>query len=60
MEREEINAVVRQLRKILEMKTEGGLASIKLLEILEMLIDRREEDDLLVKERLEEIIENRE
>ena len=55
MERKNLNPVLKQLRVMLEEKVEGEI-SIKLLEILEMLMDRREEDDLLIKQRLEEII----
>lgn len=58
MERKELNSTMKRLREMLEEKTGDGFTSIKLLEILEMLMDRREEDDLLIKERLEEIISN--
>ena len=40
----------------MEANAETNSITLSLLEILEMLIDRREEDDLLVKQRLEEII----
>ena len=55
MERDELNTVVKKLRAILDEKTDG-VTSIKLLETLEMMIDRQEENNLLIKERLEEII----
>jgi hypothetical protein len=56
MERSELNAQIRRFRGALEANAETNSITLSLLEILEMLIDRREEDDLLVKQRLEEII----
>ena len=52
----DINKPLGILREILEKSSEKHAISLKLLEILEMLIDRREEDSLLVKDRLEEIL----
>ena len=53
MERKELNRCLERLRKILEPENEVGLM---LLEIVEMLMDRREEDDLLVMQRVENIL----
>jgi len=53
VERKELNRCLERLRKILEPENEVGLM---LLEIVEMLMDRREEDDLLVMQRVENIL----
>ena len=50
MERKELNRCLERLRKVLEPENEVGLM---LLEIVEMLMDIREEDDLLVNQRIE-------
>jgi hypothetical protein len=53
MERKELNRSLEQLRTVMEPENKVGLL---LLEIIEMLMDRREEDDLLVKQRIEEYL----
>lgn len=55
MERSELNKTVSRFREVLENEAIKHEVSLRLLEIIEMLIDRREEDDLLVKESLEAI-----
>mgnify|MGYP005653859533 CR=1 FL=1 len=53
MERKELNQWLERLRKAINPENKIGLM---LLEILEMLTDRREEDDLLVMQRIEEYL----
>ena len=53
MERKELNRCLVRLRETLEPENKSGLL---LLEILEMLMDRREEDDLLIAQRVEEYL----
>jgi len=53
MERKDLNRCLEQLRKVME---PGNKIGLLLLEILEMLTDRREEDDLLVAQRIEEYL----
>jgi hypothetical protein len=55
----ELNPTLNMLRKSLEVEPERNETSIKLLEILEMLIDRKEEDSLLIRDRLEDILKVR-
>ena len=59
MRPEELNHTLSELRQLLE-NDEGhnGAISLKLLEIIEMLVDRREEDSLLIKDKLERITGN--
>ncbi len=56
----ELNPTLSALRKSLESQLVGNETSLKLLEIMEMLVDRREEDSLLIRDRLDRIIEIRE
>lgn len=52
----ELNSTLTKLEAKLRSRSEDTETSMKLLEIIEMLVDRREEESLLVIERLEEII----
>ena len=54
----ELNPTLNALRKNLESDPVRNKIPLKLLGILEMLVDRREEDSLLIKERLKKITEN--
>ena len=56
MERKQLNAIIQNLKRKFGDKLDDELTSIKLLEILEMLISQNEETELLIKERLEEIL----
>jgi hypothetical protein len=59
MEQTELNKVVGNLRGIIEGKSENQLLSLRLLEVIEMLISNREEEGLLIRDRLEDILKIR-
>jgi len=54
--RSELNKVIERLKSAFEKRVDESRFAIKMLELVEMLIDRQEENELLLVQRLEEIL----
>lgn len=54
--RSELNEAIERLKEVLEERAEESRLSIKIMELIELLIDRQEENEVLLTQRLGEIL----